>query len=215
MGFDGPSANLAIRLYRDIRHRVVDRRIRRDAQRSPVLLALGAGNVPQGGWIATDREHLDLLRLEDWQRYFREESVDAMIAEHVWEHLSEADALEAARNCYRFLKPGGYLRVAVPDGCHPSPCYIEQVRPMGTGAGAEDHKVLYTHGTLARLFEKAGFQVELLEYFDEHGTFHMTEWKPEEGAVERAARCDPRNRCGELNYTSIILDARKQPTPLP
>jgi|SRR6185369_1545072 len=209
MGADEPTANLLLRAYLDLRHRIVDRRIRKKAQHSPVLLALGAGDVPQHGWIATDREHLDLLRLEDWQRYFREESVDAMIAEHVWEHLSEADALGAARNCYRFLKPGGYLRVAVPDGCHPSPAYLEAVRPMGSGAGSDDHKVLYTHATLARLFEQAGFRVELLEYFDEQGRFHQTEWQPEAGLIERSASFDARNRRGELNYTSIILDARK------
>lgn len=41
--------------------------------------------------------------------------VDALVAEHVWEHLSLQDAHRATRNCERHLRPGGRLRIAVPD----------------------------------------------------------------------------------------------------
>lgn len=41
--------------------------------------------------------------------------VDAFVAEHVWEHLSLEDAHRATRNCQRHLRPGGRLRLAVPD----------------------------------------------------------------------------------------------------
>lgn len=41
--------------------------------------------------------------------------VDAFLAEHVWEHLSLQDAHRATRNCRRHLRPGGRLRLAVPD----------------------------------------------------------------------------------------------------
>ena len=51
--------------------------------------------------------------------YFNEGSIDAILAEHVWEHLAEEEGLAAAKCCYRYLRPGGYLRVAVPDGFHP------------------------------------------------------------------------------------------------
>lgn len=40
---------------------------------------------------------------------------DAFLAEHVLEHLSLQDAHHAARNCHRFLRPGGRMRIAVPD----------------------------------------------------------------------------------------------------
>lgn len=36
----------------------------------------------------------------------------------------------------RVLKPGGYVRVAVPDGFHPDPAYIEMGRPGGYGTGS-------------------------------------------------------------------------------
>lgn len=41
--------------------------------------------------------------------------VDAFVAEHVWEHLSLQDAHRATRSCQRYLRPGGRLRLAVPD----------------------------------------------------------------------------------------------------
>lgn len=41
--------------------------------------------------------------------------MDAFVAEHVWEHLSLQEAHRATRNCERHLRPGGRLRIAVPD----------------------------------------------------------------------------------------------------
>jgi predicted SAM-dependent methyltransferase len=101
------------------------------------------------------------------------------------------------------------MRVAVPDGFHPDLQYIEDVRPGGTGFGADDHKVLYDHSTLSQLFEKAGFEVQLLEYFDRRGAFRRADWLENEGRINRSSRFDPRNQDGTLRYTSIILDARK------
>ncbi|MDP2641179.1 MAG: hypothetical protein Q8P39_01390, partial [Candidatus Yanofskybacteria bacterium] len=72
------------------------------------------------------------------------------------------------------------------------------------------HKVLYTYKTLAQVFQKAGFRVDLLEYFDEQGTFHFKEWHPGEGMIFRSSKFDRRNKGEKLNYTSIILDAWKE-----
>ena len=132
-----------------------------------------------------------------------------MLAEHVWEHLTIDQGLEAAQRCFEYLKPGGYLRVAVPDGFHPDELYRHRVRPGGSGAGADDHRVLYNHITLADIFEKAGFRVDLLEYFDSEGKFHFVDWNPEDGKINRSWRFDRRNEDGATNYTSIILDAYK------
>jgi predicted SAM-dependent methyltransferase len=68
---------------------------------------------------------------------------------------------------------------------------------------------LYNYVTFAELFEKAGFCVTPLEYFDAQGVFHRGEWREEDGRIIRSSRFDIRNRDGCLNYTSIILDARK------
>jgi predicted SAM-dependent methyltransferase len=48
-----------------------------------------------------------------------------------------------------------------------------------------------------------------LEYYDEAGAFHFKGWNPSDGLVHRSKRYDRRNDGTRLNYTSIILDARK------
>lgn len=117
--------------------------------------------------------------------------------------------MQAARLCFKYLKPGGYLRVAVPDGYHTDPNYIAHVQPGGIGPGADDHKVLYTYKTFSETFASAGFHIELLEYFDEHGSFQANPWKTEDGTIYRSMKLDPRNQDRKPNYTSLILDARK------
>jgi predicted SAM-dependent methyltransferase len=150
-----------------------------------------------------------VLNERHWKRLLQKESVDAMLAEHVWEHLSEEEGLAGARRCYEYLKPGGYLRVAVPDGYHPDADYIEHVKIGGTGVGAKGHRVLYNHESLTRVFEEAGFTVRLLEYFDAAGFFQEAQWDANDGNIHRSKRLDERNACGALAYTSIILDAFK------
>jgi predicted SAM-dependent methyltransferase len=176
---------------------------------NPLRIVVGSGGIGQAGWIMTDRDFLDLLRLRDWQAFFKENSISAILAEHVWEHLTLAEGLAAAVICYNYLTPGGRLRIAVPDGFHPDPDYIELVRVGGRGAGAVDHKVLYNHDTLVSLLARAGFEVKPLEYFDAAGNLHTTDWSPDDGLVRRSRRFDPRNHDGRLRYTSLIVDARK------
>jgi predicted SAM-dependent methyltransferase len=198
------SARARFGSYRDARRlRAVVRRA------SPLQIVLGASGIYDAGWIPTEIGVLDILVERQWMRLFTENSIDAILAEHVWEHLTLEQGLRAARNCRRFLKPGGYLRVAVPDGFHPDPTYIEWVRVGGSGAGADDHKVLYNCDTFRGLFESAGLKVELLEYFDKEGGFHSVDWDPTAGRIHRSRRFDERNQDGRLGYTSVILDARK------
>ena len=202
---------------RDVLRRARDRWRRPRQQRelwalapaSPKKIVIGSAGSRFKGWVSTDENVLDLLQEETWSPYFSRDDLDAILAEHVWEHLDAGEAKEAARICFQFLKPGGHLRVAVPDGLHPDPSYIEAVRPGGTGAGAEDHKVLYTYASLRDLFVDTGFDVRLQEYFDEHGRFHSHEWDPADGMILRSKRFDSRNSPGQLFYTSIILDALK------
>ena len=187
------------------------RRLRQAARsQDPLRIVVGSGGIGPAGWVATDVEYLDLLRPNEWAAYFAPASIAAILAEHVWEHLSLEDGLIAAQTCQAFLRLGGYLRLAVPDGYHPDPAYIEQVKVGGTGAGAHDHKVLYTIDSLTGLLRQAGFAVEPLEYFDAARQFHAVPWNPADGLVRRSARFDARNKDGTLRYTSLIVDARKR-----
>lgn len=188
--------------------------ISRRALSRPCRVILGAGGISNPeGWIPTEKDALNLLIPDNWQACFRPASIDALLAEHVWEHLTEEEGLQAARLCRKYLQPGGYLRIAVPDGCRPDSGYIEHARPGGTGAGASDHKVLYTYKSLGTLLQKAGFDAELLEYHDELGNFRHKDWDARRGRIVRSMRFDPRNTDGVLRYTSIIMDAWKAPRP--
>ncbi len=174
-----------------------------------IRVLIGAGGTNFEGWIPTDKDNLNILNEGDWARYFSKNSLAAILSEHVWEHLTYDEAIVAAENCFKFLKSGGYLRVAVPDGNHPNPIYIASVKPGGSGPGSDDHKVLYRCDTFSQIFHSAGFAVELLEYFDENGSFHFKTWDPLDGFVHRSQRFDERNFQAPLTYTSLILDAKK------
>jgi predicted SAM-dependent methyltransferase len=186
------------------------RRLRRGiAQGGPLRLVVGSEGIFEPGWLGTEKEYLDLLNPGEWRNFFSPASIAAILAEHVWEHLTLEQGLTAARTCHDFLQPGGYLRLAVPDGLHPDAAYREWVRPGGSGPGADDHRVLYTHESLSRMLTTAGFTVELLEYFDAGGQFHAVDWDPAAGMIHRSRRFDSRNAGGRLAYTSLIVDARK------
>jgi predicted SAM-dependent methyltransferase len=178
---------------------------------TPLRIVIGASGYYDPGWVPTERSYLDLLKPADWERFFKPASIDAMLAEHVWEHLSPEDGLFAARVCYAYLKPGGYLRLAVPDGLHPSPEYIEWSRVGGKppGMSGNGHQALYTYRTFGELFRAAGFNVRLYEYFNEDGRFVAEYWNPADGTIRRSRALDKRNRSGGLVYTSIIMDAVK------
>ncbi len=179
-------------------------------KRDKLNIVVGASGVYEKGWIPTDQEYLDLLNEKNWKKYFKENRIEAVLAEHVWEHLTLEEGVIAAKTCFEYLKKGGYVRLAVPDGFFPDEDYIENVRPNGRGAGFHDHQVLYNYKTLTLVFEKAGFKVRLLEYYDEHGVFHFEEWDQNDGMIFRSSRFDERNIDGNLKYTSIILDAVKK-----
>ncbi|MCF0053788.1 methyltransferase domain-containing protein [Dyadobacter sp. LJ53] len=175
----------------------------------PVNMVVGSMYSLYKGWIHSDIETLNLLKESDWQKYFNESSIDKILAEHVWEHLTLEEGQLAFKHCHTYLKPGGFLRVAVPDGFNPSEEYINYVKPGGTGNGADDHKLLYNYQIMSRSLESVGFTVKKLEYFDENGQFHKSPWNPEDGMIRRSADHDSRNAGGKLGYTSLIIDAYK------
>lgn len=177
--------------------------------RSNLKIIVGSAATKQEGWISTDYPLLDLTDARTFAALFDSGSVSNFLAEHVWEHLSLEDGAKAGSNCFVYLKQGGLLRIAVPDGFHPDADYIAQVKPGGYGPGAEDHKVLYNHLTLSALLENAGYKVRLLEWFDEQGKFRHEEWNPEDGLIRRSTRFDPRNSANPTAYTSLIIDASK------
>lgn len=175
-----------------------------------VRIIIGSGGIKQRNWISTDKTQINLTNRQSWMKFFSPDTIDSIMAEHVWEHLNTDDASFAVQNCKEFLRSGGYIRIAVPDGYSPDAKYIDQVKPMGSGFGSEDHKTLYNYKSLSDLFCSNGYKVKFLEYWDENGVFHYEPWNVDDGLIMRSKNHDPRNRDGKLRYTSLIMDAIKK-----
>jgi len=178
----------------------------------PLRIIIGADQQRWPGWIPTQKEELDLLEPEDWESTFRSRLADAFLCEHVWEHLTEAQGRAAAKLCYNWLKPGGYLRCAVPDANFPNDLYQKAARVGGPGSSdhpAADHKIVYDYRLFVDIFTRSGFDVDLLEYCDENGRFHYHQWSLNDGPIYRSLLLDHRNQGGNIESTSLIVDARK------
>ena len=68
-------------------------------------IVIGAWSRFDPGWIPTQREFLNLTEPRDFERCFEPNSVEAMLAEHVWEHITPAEGLAAARTCFKYRSP--------------------------------------------------------------------------------------------------------------
>lgn len=173
---------------------------------------IGAGKTTLDGWVSTQESELNLLKRTDFEKMFSAERPQALLAEHVWEHMTLEEGCLAAKNCFDYLTDGGYLRVAVPDKNFRNEWYQNMVKVGGNGDPghpAFTHKIVYDYRTFAQVFKQAGFEVELLEWCDENGDFHYKYWNEEDGQIGRSLRFDTRNKDGKLGMVSIILDAKK------
>lgn len=175
----------------------------------PLRVVLGAGRRKHPGWIVTDRDTLDIRHRFSWENVFGSRRAARLLAEHVWEHLTFDEMCAAQALAYEFLEPGGCLRIAVPDKFHPDPEYIARVMPGGSHWTAKVHCQLLCYRSLGNALKGSGFEVRLLEYWDENGEFHFRPWSSDDGHIKRSAFHDRRNRRGALRFTSLIVDAYK------
>ena len=165
---------------------------------------IGCGRNLYDNWMNYQQDDLDIRNYKNWHKRFSKGCINNILAEHVFEHLNKNDRHIAVSHFYCFLKNGGKIRIAVPDGFNPDKKYIDHVKPPNDG-----HTVLFTYRTLIEEFVCLRFEYDLLEYFDENGEFHFKEWSIEDGLIVRSKRFDERNKNGELNYTSLIVDFKK------
>ena len=184
----------------------IARNLRLKPPGQPLRIVVGAGPTAFAGWISTDLPAFNLLDRHSWRTFFSEPAIFGILAEHVFEHFSVDQSLLALSNCRQFLIPGGYIRLAVPDGWNTDPDYIEQVRPGGYGPAAHDHKTLWNLDSLTDVARRAGFLVRPLEYFDSCGRLRYRNWDPDDGLIRRSIRFDHRNKGEQIRFTSLILD---------
>jgi predicted SAM-dependent methyltransferase len=184
-------------------------------------IIVGAGNTNQEGWLSLQHQHLDIRNPFAWQQIFQPNSLEAILSEHVLEHLTLDEAAATAQNIRQMLQPNGYWRIAVPDGFHPSENYIDWVAPDSSGerllamfrdADEPNHKLLWNYKMLSQFLTDNGFGVVLREWFDELGYFHKAEWSELDGKIHRCAGSSWSSFLSFITsapYTSLIVDAVK------
>lgn len=172
-------------------------------------IIVGAGNTAYPGWLSLRKRDLDITDRQSWERLFPRDSLDAILCEHVLEHLTEDESERAINNFFCYLRRDGYCRIAVPDGYNPSENYINFVKP-GNWWNKEDHRQLFNVDTLGLLLQREGFKVEPIEGYTKNGWFSNPDF--------RSARV--LRRPGELwnvlqclvslsAYNSLIVDGIK------
>lgn len=88
-----------------------DEAIRVEVKDEPLRLNLGAGEWEIPGFIAIDRK----TGGEVFPLAYENDSVDEIRASHILEHFGHHITLNVMQEWCRVIKPGGLLRIAVPD----------------------------------------------------------------------------------------------------
>lgn len=163
----------AKRLATDFLAPVQRRRAKALSTQGGLRLHLGCGQNQLAGWVNVDLvgARYDLAWNVLRPLPFESNEVEAAFLEHVLEHLSYGDALKVLGNVRSALRPGGVVRVGVPDAGMYARWYAEDPealrtvrwgRPTALLALREvfqehGHLTAYDGETLLLVLEQAGF----------------------------------------------------------
>jgi predicted SAM-dependent methyltransferase len=171
--------------------------------KSGLKVNIGCGDSPLTGWINVDVYSAPNIFYWDCRRSlpFEDRSVEMIFAEHVFEHFDHP--LETGpflAECLRCLRPGGILRIVVPDAGRYLSLFSKgleafvPVRPLSSDRDGfrdhwlgslyetpmelinavfrqgHEHKFAYDAETLCLYLRKAGFKEGI------HQEFGVTKW---------------------------------------
>lgn len=148
---------------------------------APVLVNLGCGKDYRADYVNVD---VNLFFKRDmWLDLrnplpFPDASVDGVFTSHVLEHFPLDETAHIVRECHRVLKPGGVIRVVVPDVAPAVQAYLRGDREYFHGSGESlgrlfsdhvldnsNHRLLMDYSFVEELLRDAGFrEIRRCEY---------------------------------------------------
>lgn len=197
------------RTRKSVRYALRRQRMRAAVKRGAhVKIIVGAAETWRPGWYSTNEQWHNIASPADWERIFGgARIITHVVAEHVFEHLTHAEAAQALRLIADHMVPGSRIRIAVPDGYHPDPDYIRHVGINGIGDDASDHKQLLNVDVLSDLLAQAGFKPTLVEGYRRDGALVRSDWSEEHGYVWRSRQNPAKGAFDFVDAeTSLIVD---------
>lgn len=135
-----------------------------------ILLHLGCGYIDDHRFVNIDRKrlpHVHYVKDVENLGFLAEDFADLIYASHVLEHISHLQVRKVLANWKRVLKPGGILRLSVPDFDRIIEIYNNENKDIGKietsmMGGQEDadnyHQSIYNRDYLERLLVEAGYR---------------------------------------------------------
>lgn len=151
--------------------------------------------MSHNGWINTDIIDLTSYALTNQYKFlqmdsrcsfpFEPNSVDFIVSSHMLEHLDWNEGLNFLRECYRVMKFGAVMRIAVPDLSTMIIKYLnnnlQDLDQMNLNAASNDqqsfkfwsflfdnHKIAYDINSLTKIGNLAGFNVQKRAFNEGH-----------------------------------------------
>ncbi|MCB1236110.1 MAG: class I SAM-dependent methyltransferase [Verrucomicrobiae bacterium] len=145
---------------------------------------------------------------------FEDDAFGFVLSEHFFEHLFLDEAAALFAECHRVLRPGGVLRVSVPDADLRS---YEAPEPVGYPSAREKwhepdkHKTRWSVYSLTYVLRQVGFDARPVAWCDKFGKRHFS--PPEPNAAAYRGVADPAFvfdlSCLKRGDRSLVVDAVK------
>jgi predicted SAM-dependent methyltransferase len=150
--------------------------------RAKIILNIGCSDDTKRNYVNAELVSLfgyrSIFRKKEWSNFdlfieltfydkYLLEFADGIVLSHVLEHIHPLLAIKALKNCFAYLKPGGCLRISVPDlriyerknVLHPEVSQIEnQTLAKNLLIYAYKHQFMYDAELVIILMEEAGFK---------------------------------------------------------